>query len=63
MTAQWIDAPASDCEHEPNARGTECLRCGIPAETVGPDELTDALMVEIEARRLAAAGQSTWIDR
>ena len=62
MTA-WIDAQASDCAHEPNVRGTACQHCGIPAEMVTPDELTDALMAEIESARLAAGGQTSWLDR
>ena len=60
----WIeDAPAFDeCRHEPNLRGTACQHCGIPAEMVTPDELSDALMAEAVALRLRAAGQTGWLD-
>ena len=59
---QWIDDhDPSDCAHEPNARGTACQHCGIPAEMVTPDELAEALTVEIEAARIAASGQMGWM--
>ena len=60
----WIeDAPAFDeCQHEPNLRGTACQHCGIPAEMVTPDELAEALTVEIDAARIAASGQMGWLD-
>jgi hypothetical protein len=60
----WIeDAPAAtECRHEPNLRGTACQHCGIPAELVTPDELTDALMAEIVAIRVRDAGQTGWLD-
>lgn len=51
------------CEHEPNARGTACEHCGILAEMVAPDELEAALMAEIDNARLAASGQTSWIER
>lgn len=60
MTAQWIEAaPADDCPHEPNDRGTQCALCGIPAEMVPPDELADAMMAAYNALILAQAGQLT----
>lgn len=59
----WLDgSPASSCDHEPNARGTACQHCGIPAELVTPDELEMALTAEIENARLAASGQTSWLD-
>jgi hypothetical protein len=33
--------------------------CGLPAEPVDPDELTDALIAEID--RLPVAGQTSWL--
>ncbi len=56
-------AEARPCVHEPNARGTACQHCGIPAEMVTPDELTDALMAEMANARLAAGGQTSWLDQ
>ena len=47
MTA-WIDAPASDCEHEPDWLGVKCQHCGIPAEMVPPDELAEHLSAALD---------------
>ena len=52
-------ALVSDCEHIPNASGTACALCGIPAEMVPPDELADAMMAAHDALLLAQAGQLT----
>jgi hypothetical protein len=60
---QVMDIPTTDCEHEPNARGTQCQHCGIPAEMVTPEELEAALMAEIDNARLAASGQTSWLER
>jgi hypothetical protein len=56
----WLDV--SDCAHEPNARGTACQHCGIPAELVTPDELAEALSAEMDAARLRADGQTSWLE-
>lgn len=61
MTA-WLDAPASSCDHWPNARGTACQHCGLTAELVTPDELADALTAELAAARLRAGGQLGWVE-
>lgn len=48
-----------DCQHEPNARGTQCQHCGIPAEMVAPDELAEALsaaLIAVERSRLGQVG-------
>lgn len=52
-----------ECTHEPNARGTQCQHCGIPAEMVTPDELAEALTAEMDAARLRAGGQTSWLDQ
>ena len=62
MTA-WLDAPASSCDHWPNARGTACQHCGLTAELVTPDELAEALMAEVDAARLRAGGQTSWLEQ
>jgi hypothetical protein len=58
----WLDLPSQDCDHEPNARGTACQHCGIPAELVTPDELAEALSDEMDAARMRASGQTSWLD-
>ena len=56
MTA-WIDAPASDCEHEPDWLGVKCQHCGIPAEMVTPDELAEHLSAALDTAYAEMAGQ------
>ena len=58
---EWLEARA-DCDHEPNARGTQCQHCGIPAELVTPDELAEALSAEMDAARMRASGQTSWLE-
>lgn len=63
MTA-WLDVAQDDpCDHYPNARGTACENCGIPAEMVPPDELAEAFMAEVRASALRETGQTSWLPK
>lgn len=38
----YTDPPCIAGDHYPNADGTACFYCGLPAEVVAPDELAAA---------------------
>lgn len=61
----WTDAEHPECAfygHSPNAAGTECEMCGLPAEPGDPDELAEALTGAYETRIAQVAGQVGWLD-
>lgn len=64
MTA-WTDADHPECAfygHTPNAAGTCCEVCGLPAEKGDPDELAEALTAAYLTVVAQVEGQTKWLD-
>lgn len=60
----WADADHPECAfygHSPNAAGTECEMCGLPAEAGDPDELAEALTTAYETLTAQVEGQTQWL--
>lgn len=56
----YTEPPCIAGNHYPNDAGTACYYCGLPAETMTPDELAEA-WGETLARQ-PVKGQTSWLD-
>jgi len=63
MTA-WTDAEHPECAfygHSPNAAGTECEMCGLPAEPDDPEDFAAALIGAYGTLMAQVEGQTAWL--